>query len=530
MREALEPVADVIDQLVARAARTLASHEGAADGDFQPDLYELAFIASEATAMRHLSMAANLPEPVTILAGSILLRSVRARLDGRSARLGLDADLLNDRRSRELAAAGHDAALHSAVVRAADDTIDFGLSAELRLAAGELRRLGHEVISPVAGEIHRTNLDIPAEVIDALAATGIFGLSIPEEYGGTQDLASPDHLAMVVATESLSRSSLAVGGSLITRPEILAHALLAGGTEEQRRRWLPGIASGEYLVAVAITEPDVGSDVAGLRLAARPHPDGWCLRGTKMWSTFAGRADLLMILARTEPDATLGHRGLSIFVLEKPRHLGHTFEQTQASGGSLRGQAIPTIGYRGMHSFELVFDDWVLPHESLVGGENGRGDGFRLQMGAFGAGRLQTAARAIGVMQSAFESARSYTAQRHVFGRRLDEYSLTTARLAHMVARIAANRVFSHAVAEYLSEPKGQVEAAMVKSLACRAAEEVTRDAMQTHGGYGYAEEYDVSRLFIDARVLTIFEGAEEVLAIKVIGRHLLAEHRPFVR
>ncbi len=275
-----------------------------------------------------------------------------------------------------------------------------------------------------------------------------------------------------------------------------------------------------------MTEPDTGSDVAAVATQARPADGGWVLRGTKTWSTFAGRADLLMVLARSEPDGGLGHRGLSLFVVEKPRVLGHAFTLEQPGGGRLTGRAIPTIGYRGMHSFEVAFDDWHVPGDALVGGDAGRGRGFHLQMDAFAAGRLQTAARAVGLMQAAADAARAYADERRVFGRRLSEFPLTVSRLAAMFSRIAASRAFTYRVAGYLTEPRGQLEASMVKALSCRAAEEITRDALQVFGGYGYAEEYPVSRYFVDARVLSIFEGADEVLALKVIGRRLLEAAR----
>lgn len=518
----LEPVVESLDRLVASASGHLTGiADAAVDGQFQPDLYELAFLASEAAALRHAATG-PLPEEVAIMSGSQLIRSARSRIDGRTRRLGIAEDALDDPACRELAAAGADERRHRAVLDVADELVDVGLTEDLALAAAELRRFGGEVIAPVAESIHREDADIPDAVIDGLSGLGVFGLSVPQEYGGTQDPADPDHLAMVVVTENLSSFSLAAGGSLITRPEILTQALLAGGTDRQRDRWLSGIASGEQLVAVAVTEPDAGSDVASISVQAIPVDGGWSLRGTKTWCTFAGRANLLMVLARTDSDPSAGHRGLSLFVVEKPRCSGHSFELSQPGGGTMRAKAIPTIGYRGMHSFEVVFEDWLVPSDCLIGEESGLGRGFHLQMGAFAAGRLQTAARAVGVMQAAFETAREYAASRTIFGGPLLDYPLTQSRLAEMAARVATLRLFSHAVAGYLGQPRGQIEAAMVKSLACRAAEEITRDALQMHGGYGYAEEYPVSRLFVDARVLSIFEGAEEVLALKVIGRHLL--------
>ncbi|MFQ5553786.1 MAG: acyl-CoA dehydrogenase family protein [Acidimicrobiia bacterium] len=259
-------------------------------------------------------------------------------------------------------------------------------------------------------------------------------------------------------------------------------------------------------------------------MRAEPVADGWVLRGTKTWSTFAGRAELLAVLARTDPDPGSGHRGLSMFVVDKPRCPGREFVLDQPGGGVLRGRAIPTIGYRGMHSFELVFDGWRVAGNALVGEEAGRDRGFYLQLLGFGTGRLQTAARAVGTMQAAYDAAADYAATRETFGAPLITRPLMRRLLADMAVRIAVNRVFSYSVAPQMGHPRGHLEASMVKALSCRAAESVTRDAMQVFGGYGYAEEYSVSRYFVDARVLSIFEGAEEVLALRVIAGNLVAD------
>jgi (2S)-methylsuccinyl-CoA dehydrogenase len=316
-----------------------------------------------------------------------------------------------------------------------------------------------------------------------------------------------------------------VAGSLITRPEIIGTAILRGGTEEQKQRWLPAIASGEKMCGVAVTEPDVGSDVAGVKVAARRDGDTWTIDGVKTWCTFGGRADYLLVLARTDPDRTLGHRGLSLFVVEKPVFPGHAWEATQEGGGRMEARAIPTLGYRGMHSFEISFDGWQVRHADLIGEDGGLGQGFYLQMQAFANARLQTSARAQGVMQSALEQAATYTQQRQIFGEPLAAYQLTRVKVARMAAMLAACRVFSFEVARMLArgDGDGQLAASQLKSLSCRTAEWVTREAQQLHGGYGYAEEYTVSRLFVDARVLSIFEGADEVLALRVIARTLLA-------
>ena len=398
------------------------------------------------------------------------------------------------------------------------------LDEDFELVADAFRRFAEDRIRPRAEHVHRTNDDIPEDVISGLAEMGGFGLSVPEEYGGFASGGESDYMGMVVATEELSRGSLAMGGSLITRPEILTRALVRGGTEEQKRAWLPRIASGEVMVAVAVTEPDYGSDVANLTCSATRVDGGWSINGVKTWCTFAARADVLMLLARTDPDRSRSHRGLSLFVVPKPRGDGHGFSFGQDHGGKLEGRPIDTIGYRGMHSYEVALDDWRVPEDCLIGGEAGLGRGFYYQMEGFENGRLQTAARAVGVMQAAYEAARDYAAERKVFGSPIGNYQLTQAKLARMGVVVQASRQFAYSVASLMAKGEGALEASMVKAYVCRAAEWVTREAMQIHGGMGYAEEYDVSRYFVDARVLSIFEGADETLALKVVARRLLEQ------
>ncbi|HEX9969280.1 MAG TPA: acyl-CoA dehydrogenase family protein [Acidimicrobiales bacterium] len=396
------------------------------------------------------------------------------------------------------------------------------LDSDFEMVQDTFRRFAEEEIRPVAEHIHRKNEDIPERVINGLAEIGTFGLSVPEEYGGWASGGEGEYLAMVVATEELSRGSLGVGGSLITRPEILTRALVKGGTEEQKHEWLPRLATGEIMNAVAVTEPDFGSDVAGIKVTATPDGDGWRINGVKTWCTFAARADVLMLLARTDPDRTKGHRGLSLFIVPKERGDGHGFELSQAEGGKMEGRPIDTIGYRGMHSYELAFDNWFVPGANLIGGEAGMGRGFYLQMEGFENGRLQTAARAVGIMQAAYEAAVDYAANRKVFGKAVGDYQLTQAKIARMGVVIQASRQFAYQVARLMAKGEGAMEASMVKAYVCRAAEWVTREAMQVHGGMGYAEEFPVSRYFVDARVLSIFEGADETLCLKVIARRLV--------
>lgn len=398
-----------------------------------------------------------------------------------------------------------------------------GLSQEQALVRDTFRRFADERVAPVAEEIHRKDTDIPEEILEAAAGLGCFGTSIPERFGGLQPDDKPDSLGMIIVTEELSRASLGAAGSLITRPEIAARALLAGGSPEQQQRWLPPLASGEKLCAISITEPDAGSDVAAVSLRASKVDGGWRLNGSKTWCTFAGRSELIVVLARTNDES--GHRGLSLFVLEKPAYRGHEFSHQQQQGGKLSGRAIATLGYRGMHSFELFFEDYFVPSQNLIGEEEGEGKGFYYTMAGFAGGRLQTAARATGVMQAALEQAIRYASDRRIFQKPLSDFPLTRSKISHMLATVTAARQFSYAVASAMDLGGGQMEASLVKLFSCRAAEWVTREAMQLHGGMGYAEESAVSRYFADARVLSIFEGTEEVLAIRVIARELVEQH-----
>jgi (2S)-methylsuccinyl-CoA dehydrogenase len=398
------------------------------------------------------------------------------------------------------------------------------LDGDFVLVQETFRRFAEEQVRPHAEHVHRSNADIPESIVEGLAELGGFGLSVPEEFGGFATGGEHDYLGMVIATEELSRASLGAGGSLITRPEILTRAIVNGGTEEQKRELLPRIASAELMVAVAVTEPDFGSDVANLTVSAtRAEGGGWVINGVKTWCTFAARADILMLLARTNPDRSLGHRGLSLFVVHKERGEGHGFVLTQEDpGGKLEGRPIDTIGYRGMHSYELAFENWWVPDDALIGGDAGEGRGFYLQMAGFENGRLQTAARALGVMQAAYEAALDYARGRRVFGSAIIDYQLTRAKLGRMVTVLSACRRYAYEVAALMAKGEGSMEASMVKAYSCRAAEWVTREAMQIHGGMGYAEEFPVSRYFLDARVLSIFEGADETLCLKVIARELV--------
>ena len=458
--------------------------------------------------------------------------SVLARLTAIAIELGLDLDGLDalacaaaQRGFQRDAASGPALSrIGAAVAGSGSEPGRVEMDESLAITEQAFRRFAAEVVAPLAEQIHRHDLTVPESLLGPLREMGVFGLSIPERHGGSRPDDRDDTPLMLVVTEALSEASLAAAGSLITRPEILARALVAGGTEAQREHWLPRLARGDPLCAIAITEPDFGSDVASLALRATRVDGGWRLDGAKTWCTFAGKAGLLMVVARTDPDRAKGHRGLSVFLVEKPSYEGHEFAFVQEGGGRLLGRAIPTIGYRGMHSFDLAFEDFFVPDANLLGGEAGLGRGFYFTMAGMTGGRIQTAARACGVMRAALRAAIRYAGERRVFGAPLADCALTQAKLARMAARYAACRHLAHHVARLLDAGGGRMEASLVKLLACRSAEAVTREAQQIHGGMGYAEESPVSRYFVDARVLSIFEGAEETLALKVVARSLLEE------
>ncbi len=408
---------------------------------------------------------------------------------------------------------------------AAEKQLSWGLDETHEQVRSSVKQFAIKEVEPKAEHIHRTDALVPDKLINAMAELGFFGLSIPESYDGFD----MGNLAMILTTEELSRASLAAAGSLITRPEILAKALVAGGTDAQKKKWLPLLASGEIMAAISVTEPNVGSDVASLSCRASRATDGrdgWTITGAKAWCTFAGRADVIAVLCRTEEDVSLGAKGLSLFIVEKDVFDGHEFEMTQESGGKLMGKADATPGYRGMHSFTLSFENYFVPAENLVGESAGQGRGFYLQMAGFAAGRLQTGGRACGLAQAAIDKTCTYVTDRSQFGKPLIEYQLTQYELGRMAAKLEGARAITYAAALAMDEdPRaGSLIAAQAKLLACDVAVWITQKGQLLHGGWGYAEEYPISRYAIDALVLPIFEGVKPVLELKVIARQLLKE------
>ena len=524
----------LVDAAVARLADRTAGGERIDDHQVPVEVVTCA--ATEARVARALvdAVAAHPDAGAAFSAPALcavagLHRAARDRLDGVATDLGLD-DAIGAARAPEVRAAldrlGHEAQLRAigrAVIEAGGKN-PWPLDPTLAEVRASVRQFADREVAPVAEHIHRHDDLVPEKFISSMAELGYFGLSIPEAHGGHE----LGNLAMILTTEELSRASLAAAGSLITRPEILAKALLAGGTDAQRQAWLPRIASGELMVAISVTEPDVGSDVASVSCRATPATDGpagWRISGAKAWCTVAGRADVIALLARTDADASRGAKGLSLFIVEKPRFDGHAFTAEQPGGGRLTGKADRTPGYRGMHSFTLQFEDWFVPAANLVGEDAGLGRGFYLQMAGFAAGRLQTGGRACGLAQAAVEHTAAYVATRRQFGRPIASFGLTQHQLGTMATRLAAARAITYeaAAAMDVDERAAAPLAAQAKLFASDVAVDVTQRGQVLHGGWGYAEEYPISRHVVDALVLPIFEGVRPILVLKVIARSLLA-------
>jgi (2S)-methylsuccinyl-CoA dehydrogenase len=382
----------------------------------------------------------------------------------------------------------------------------------LRLTRGEFARFANERVIPMAPRVHDNDELIPMELLQEMAELGVFGLTIGEEHGG----AGLGTTAMVVVTEELSRGYIGVG-SLGTRAEIAAELIGLAGTDEQKKDWLPRIASGEVLPTAVFTEPDFGSDLAHIRTRAVKVEGGYRITGQKTWATHASRADMMTLLARTDPEKP-GYDGLSMFLAEKRRATeGEDFPDPEITGSEIR-----VLGYRGMKEYELSFQDYFVPDSALLGGVEGQG--FKQLMTTFEAARIQTAARGVGLAQAALEEALRYAEGRVQFGKPIIELPRVAWKLGRMAVLIqAARQLTYHAAQRKDLAVRCDLEAGMAKLLATRAAWQVADEGVQVHGGNGYATEFTASRLLVDARVLSIFEGANEIQA-HVVARRLLEE------
>ena len=385
-----------------------------------------------------------------------------------------------------------------------------GLDEELEMIRDQFRRFADERVTPFAHDWHLKDELIPMEIIESLAEMGVFGLTIPEEFGGF----GLSKASMVVVSEELSRGYIGVG-SLGTRSEIAAELILCGGTPEQKAQWLPKLASGEILPTAVFTEPNTGSDLGSLRTRAVKVGEDWEVTGNKTWITHAARTHVMTLLARTDPNST-DWRGLSMFLAEKTPG---TDEAPFPTPGMTGGE-IEVLGYRGMKEYELGFDGFKVKGENLLGGVEGQG--FKQLMQTFESARIQTGARAIGVAQSALEAGMRYAEDRKQFGKSLIEFPRIASKLAMMAVEIMIARQLTYFSAWQKDHDKRcDLEAGMAKLLGARVAWACADNALQIHGGNGFALEYQISRILCDARILNIFEGAAEIQA-QVIARRLL--------
>ena len=427
--------------------------------------------------------------------------------------LGADASALASPAVERLVATGNTNAARMAIAEAlaAGQTPADGFDDEsLTLVRDQFRRfVDGRIVEPAHGW-HRNDTLIPMDIVDEMASMGVFGLTVPEEHGGL----GMGKIAMCVVTEELSRGYIGVG-SLGTRSEIAAELIRTGGTDGQREYWLPRIASGEVLPSAVFTEPDVGSDLGSVRTRAVREGDAYRISGSKTWITHAARADVMTLLARTDPDAP-GYRGLSMFIAPKTRGSDDTpFPDPGIDGGEIR-----VLGYRGMKEYEIAFDGFAVDAAHLLGRREGQG--FKQLMATFESARIQTAARSVGVAQRAMELALAYAGERRQFGRPLIAFPRVAGKIAWMAVETQiARQIAFFAAREKDCGRRCDIEAGMAKLLAARTAWANADNAVQVHGGNGYAEEYEISRVLCDARILNIFEGAAEIQA-HVIARGLL--------
>jgi (2S)-methylsuccinyl-CoA dehydrogenase len=532
----VSPAADAAEFVLHAAVAAVRKRQdgGAERRSVQRALHGLAWLATYATAIRaladcaarlhaagalreadELSIAIGVEEYLAQIVGGIPMspgEMVRPRdlglspamvaqqVEGPLAALAVGAD---QRRARLVA-----------LMAESRDATNTNLDFDETLAAvrQEMRRFAEREIAPHAQAWHQNNQLIPLDVIAQMSALGVFGLTVPPEHGGL----GLGKLAMCVVGEELSRGYIGVG-SLGTRSEIAADLILTGGTPEQQRRWLPKIASGEVLPTAVFTEPDAGSDLVSLKTRAVREGDIYRIYGSKTWITHAARADLMTLLVRTDPKDA-GHRGLSILLAEKPR--GSDADPFPAVGMS--GGEIEVLGYRGMKEYEIAFDGFAVPASGLLGGIEGQG--FKQLMATFESSRIQTAARAVGLAQGALDEGLRYACERRQFGEAIVSFPRVADKLAMMAAEIMLARQLTYFAARQKDSGKRcDLEAGMAKLLAARVAWAAADNAVQIHGGNGFALEFPISRLLCDARILSIFEGAAEIQA-DVIARRLLEE------
>ncbi len=431
--------------------------------------------------------------------------------------MGLSADGLADPAIHALTTGGNTPAARSQLVslmQANHGHATFGatgLDEELEMIRDQFRRFAETRVKPDAHGWHLRDELIPMEIIEELAKMGVFGLTIPEDFGGF----GLSKASMVVVSEELSRGYIGVG-SLATRSEIAAELILCGGTEAQKQHWLPNIASGEILPTAAFTEPNTGSDLGALRTRATKDGDDYLVTGNKTWITHAARSHMMTLLVRTDP-GTHDYRGLSMFLAKKTP--GSVEDPFPTPG--MTGSEIEVLGYRGMKEYELAFDGFRVNRDNLLGGVEGQG--FKQLMQTFESARIQTAARAVGVAQSALEVGLQYAIDRKQFGKALIKFPRVSGKLAMMAVEIMITRQLTYHAAQQKDHGKRcDLEAGMVKLLGARVAWAAADNALQVHGGNGFALEYQISRILCDARILNIFEGAAEIQA-QVIARRLLA-------
>ena len=535
---ALQPV----EQVLAAARETVGktvSHDGRVSGDLieanQTAAHGLAWLATYAEALRQMHLWAERLEAedrfgeleqliLQIAFGEYLWQIYGgiAMSQGEIVRpqdMGLSQDdqrVLMTPAAMTLTQSGNTEAARMRLValmrdRTADTTFGAtGLDDELEMIREQFRRFARERVEPHAHEWHLKDELIPMEIIGEMAEMGVFGLTIPEEYGGF----GLSKASMCVVSEELSRGYIGVG-SLGTRSEIAAELILCGGTEEQKAKWLPGLASGEILPTAVFTEPNTGSDLGSLRTRAKKDGDDWVLTGNKTWITHAARTHVMTVLARSIPD-TNDYRGLSMFLAEKTPGTDETpFVDPGLSGGE-----IEVLGYRGMKEYTVNLDDFRVKGENLLGGEEGQG--FKQLMQTFESARIQTAARAIGVAQSALDVSMQYAEDRKQFGKPLIAFPRVASKLAMMAVEIMVTRQLTYFAASQKDHDKRcDLEAGMAKLLGARVAWAAADNGLQIHGGNGFALEYRISRILCDARILNIFEGAAEIQA-QVIARRLL--------